>query len=237
MQKAKQHYFKDRALFYTSYPIQRQAQKGDWDFQLNPIFLVAVLDFEYDEQSERRILCRNVALRDEYGDLFSDKLHMIFLQMPLFELQESELVTQRDKWMFFLKNLELFDDIPAILREPVFEKAFHIAEYIKFSPPVQEAYQKDLMAYRDNKNVLDTAHIEGFDKGLAQGKAEGLAEGKAEGLAEGKAEGLAEGKAEGLAEGEAKRQAEIARNLKRLGVDHATIAQATGLSVAEIEKL
>jgi predicted transposase/invertase (TIGR01784 family) len=213
MQKAKQHYFKDRALFYTSYPIQRQAQKGDWDFRLNPIFLVAVLDFEYDEQSERRILCRNVALRDEYGDLFSDKLHMIFLQMPLFELQESELVTQRDKWMFFLKNLESFDDIPAILREPVFEKAFHIAEYIKFSPPLQEAYQKDLMAYRDNKNVLDTAHIEGFDKG--------------------KAEGLAEGEAKGKAEERVKN----ARNLKQLGVDSATIAQATGLSITEIEKL
>ncbi|MDR1141079.1 MAG: hypothetical protein LBL62_05245, partial [Planctomycetaceae bacterium] len=96
-----------------------------------------------------------------------------------------------------------------ILREPVFEKAFHIAEYIKFPSPLQEAYQKDLMAYRDNKNVLDTAHIEGFD----------------------------EGKAEGLAEGEAKRQAEIARNLKQLGVDPETIAQATGLSITEIEKL
>jgi predicted transposase/invertase (TIGR01784 family) len=115
--------------------------------------------------------------------------------------------------MFFLKNLESFDDIPAILREPDFEKAFHIAEYIKFSPPLQDAYQKDLMAYRDNKNVLDTAHIEGFD--------------------EGKAQGLAEGEAKG----EAKRQAEIARNLKQLGVDSATIAQATGLSITEIEKL
>jgi predicted transposase/invertase (TIGR01784 family) len=145
--------------------------------------------------------------------------------MPLFELQESELVTQRDKWMFFLKNLESFDDIPAILREPIFEKAFHIAEYIKFSPPLQEAYQKDLMAYRDNKNVLDTAHIEGFD------------EGKAEGLAEGEAKGKAEGLAEGEAKGKAKRQAEIARNLKQLGVDPETIAQATGLSITEIEKL
>jgi predicted transposase/invertase (TIGR01784 family) len=73
------------------------------------------------------------------------------------------------------------------------------------------------MAYRDNKNVLDTAHIEGFDEGLAQGKAQG--------------------KAEGLAEGEAKERVKNARNFKRLGVDHATIAQATGLSVAEIEKL
>jgi predicted transposase/invertase (TIGR01784 family) len=134
---------------------------------------------------------------------------MIFLQMPFFNLQESELVTKRDKWMFFLKNLELFDDIPFVLREPVFEKAFHIAEYIKFSPQLQEAYQKDLMAYRDNKNVLDTAHDEGFDEGIAVGEARGGA----------------------------KRETEIARNLKTMKISVSDIAKATGLSIDEIEKL
>jgi hypothetical protein len=64
MQKAKQHYFKDRALFYLSFPIQSQAQKGDWDFKLNPVFLVAILDFEYDKEEERRKLYRLVTLKD-----------------------------------------------------------------------------------------------------------------------------------------------------------------------------
>jgi predicted transposase/invertase (TIGR01784 family) len=62
MQKAKQLYFKDRALFYSAFPIQRQAQKGDWDFKLNPVILVAILDFEYDEHEERRKLYRLVTL-------------------------------------------------------------------------------------------------------------------------------------------------------------------------------
>jgi predicted transposase/invertase (TIGR01784 family) len=212
MQKAKQLYFKDRALFYTSFPIQRQAQKGDWNFKLNPVFLVAVLDFEYDEAEERRKLYRLVTLKDQDGDLFWDKLKLIFLQMPFFQLKESELVTKKDKWLFFLKNLESFDDIPAILREPVFEKAFDTAEYVKYPPALQEAYQNDLKVYRDNRNVIETARLEGEAKG----------------------------KAEGLAEGEAKRQAdkaEIVRNLKRLGVDQETISKATGLSITEIDRL
>jgi hypothetical protein len=29
MQKAKQNFFKDRALYYSSFPIQEQAKKGD----------------------------------------------------------------------------------------------------------------------------------------------------------------------------------------------------------------
>jgi predicted transposase/invertase (TIGR01784 family) len=229
MQKAKQLYFKDRALFYLSFPIQSQAQKGDWDFKLNPVFLVAILDFIYDEEEERRKLYRLVTLKDQDNDLFYEKLKLIFLQMPSFRLTESELKTRKDKWLFFLKNLESFNDIPSILREPIFEKAFDTAAYYKYSSAIQEAYQNDLKAYRDNYNVLDTARIEGEARGEAKGRTEGRTEGRAEGLAEGEAKGLAKGKAEG--------KAETARNLKRLGVPAETIAQATGLSLSEIEHL
>lgn len=49
--------------------------------------------------------------------------------------------------------------------------------------------------------------------------------------------GLEKGRAEGLAEGEARERLKNARNLKQLGVPVETIAQATGLSLAEIEAL
>ena len=45
------------------------------------------------------------------------------------------------------------------------------------------------------------------------------------------------GKAEGLAEGEAKEKLNIARNMKAKGANVAFIAECTGLSVEEIEKL
>jgi predicted transposase/invertase (TIGR01784 family) len=134
---------------------------------------------------------------------------MVFLQMPLFDLREPDLKTPKDKWLFFLKNLESFDDVPSILREPVFEQAFSTAEYIKYSPAMQEAYQRDLMAYRDNRNVLETARIEGH----------------------------AEGRAEGEAIGEAKKARETAVAMKQEGFDPAVIARMTGLPLSEIEKL
>ncbi|MDR3233295.1 MAG: PD-(D/E)XK nuclease family transposase, partial [Planctomycetaceae bacterium] len=109
--------------------------------------------------------------------------------------------TRRDKWLYFLKNLESFDGIPAVLSEPVFEKAFGTAEYVRFSQEVQEVYQNDLKIYRDNRNVVDTARIEGFDEGLAEGEAKGRAEGLAE----------------------------IVRKMKSLGIDAATIAQTDRL--------
>jgi len=93
MQKAKQLYFKDRALFYSAFPIQRQAHRGDWNFKLNPVFLVAVLDFEYDEREERRKIYRLVSLKDQDGDEFTDRLKMVFLQMPLFTLDRITILS------------------------------------------------------------------------------------------------------------------------------------------------
>ena len=209
MQKAKQLWFKDRAVFYSSYPILRQGQRGDWNFKLNPVYLVAVLDFEYDETKERRKLYSLVSYKDQDGDEFTDRVKMVFLQMPLFKKVESELETPKDKWLFFLKNLESFAEIPAILREPVFEKAFATAEYVNYPPALQEAYQNDLKAYRDNINVLETARLEGEAIGEARGEARG----------------------------ETNKAREIARNMKRKGLDAALIAETTGLSSAEIKRL
>ena len=58
---------------------------------------------------------------------------MIFLQMPLFTNTESELDDRKDKWCYFLKNLEEFDQIPAIFRDPVFEQAFATAELARLN--------------------------------------------------------------------------------------------------------
>lgn len=55
--------------------------------------------------------------------------------------------------------------------------------------------------------------------------------------ADARAEGLAEGLAEGRTEGARAKAFEDARNLKRLGVSIAIIAEATGLDLVEVESL
>jgi predicted transposase/invertase (TIGR01784 family) len=151
MQKAKVKYFKDRSLFYVTFPIRDQALQGEWNFKLEPIYFVAVLDFEYDEAEERRKFRRDVALKDQDGDVFFDKLHFKFLQMPLFKLQENELKTKFDKWCYFLKNLEIFDHIPSILNEPIFQKAFGTAALAGLSAEQRDRYEQSLIQYRDLK--------------------------------------------------------------------------------------
>lgn len=52
MQNAYQTYFKDRSLFYSTFPIREQAPKGkDWDFKLNHVYTVALLNFDMNEDA------------------------------------------------------------------------------------------------------------------------------------------------------------------------------------------
>jgi predicted transposase/invertase (TIGR01784 family) len=157
MQKAKIKHFKDRSLFYITFPIRDQALQGEWNFKLEPIYFVAILDFEYDEAEEKRKFRRDVALKDQDGEVFFDKLHFKFLQMPLFKMQEYELVTRFDKWCYFLKNLENFDHIPNILNEPIFQKAFGTAELAGLSAEQRAIYEENLIQYWGMKSALETA--------------------------------------------------------------------------------
>jgi predicted transposase/invertase (TIGR01784 family) len=161
MQKAKMHFFKDRSLFYSTFPIREQGQKGVWDFRLLPVYFIAILDFVYDEKEDERKFRRDVCLKDQDGDVFYDKLHFKFLQMPLFNKTENELETHFDKWVYFLKHLEDMDHIPAILNEPIFQKGFDIAEVSHLSSEQYDDYLKSVLSYNEAKAVTDTAFADG----------------------------------------------------------------------------
>jgi predicted transposase/invertase (TIGR01784 family) len=172
MQKAKIKFLKDRAMFYATFPIREQAEKGEWDFELNPIYCVAIMDFKYDEEREKKDYIRNVQLKDQYCQVFYNKLTYVFIEMPRFTKEEHELETHFDKWLYFLKNLEDFKNIPNILKEEIFEKAFHVAEIANFTPEQLAQYEESLKAYRDLKGVVDTSYEEGKAEGRVEEKIE-----------------------------------------------------------------
>ncbi len=217
MQKAKIKYFKDRALFYITFPINEQAQRGDWNFKLLPIYYIAILDFPYDEHEEIRKFDRNVQLRDEDGFVFYDKLGFRFLQMPFFNKKETELVTHYDKWCYFLKHLETFDDIPQILNEPLFDKAFKTAALAAMNPKEREEYEQSKLVYAELKAVMDTSKEEGREIGREEGREIG--------------------REKGIPQGELIKAQKIAKEMKDEGETIERITKYTKLSKEEIEKL
>jgi predicted transposase/invertase (TIGR01784 family) len=87
IQKAKQQFFKDRTVYYFTFPIREQAEKGlNWNFELKKVYMIAILDFEFDENDEVKNKYRyDVKLTDqESKKVFYDKLYFIYLAMPKF---------------------------------------------------------------------------------------------------------------------------------------------------------
>lgn len=172
LQKARQSFFKDRSLFYSTFPIQEQAEKGDWNYELKAVYTVAILDFCFEDEN-RNDLKVSVKLMDEYRKrVFYDKLTFLYLQMPNFRKSENELETLEDKWLYLIRNLHKLQNRPARLQEKVFMKAFETAEVAKLDPTERTAYEDSLKYYRDVKNSLDTAKEEGIEIGKELGREE-----------------------------------------------------------------
>ena len=88
--------------------------------------------------------------------------------MPRFNKNENELESHFEKWLYFLKNLIEFENVPGVLKEAVFEKGFKVAEIAALNKEQHEAYEKSLIQYWDIKSAVDTA----FDDGKNEGKTE-----------------------------------------------------------------
>jgi predicted transposase/invertase (TIGR01784 family) len=167
MQKTKQTFFKDRALYYSTFPIAKQAIPGNWSFELKAVYTVAILDFVFDEDKNDPNKYRyDVMLSDiETHKIFYDKLTFIYLEMPKFNKTVEELKNRFEKWMYVLKNLQRLDRLPDKLRGQIFEKIFSVAEIAKLSNEEYNQYIVSLNAYRDFKNSIDTARAEGLAEG------------------------------------------------------------------------
>lgn len=214
MQNVYQEFFKDRTIYYSTFPIREQAKTGEWDFHLNGVYTVGLLNFIFENKGESaKRMQHEVKLMDvDTKEVFYDKLTYLYVEIPKFNKVEAELETMYDKWMYVLKNLSRLLERPAALQERVFTKLFEQAEIAKFNAQELKAYEESMNAYRDIVNAINT-------------------EGKIK-----YAEGREDGRAEGRAEGMEKRNIEIARNMLGNGESIDKIMLYTGLSKEDIEK-
>ena len=171
MQNAYQTFFKDRSLFYSTFPIREQAPKGsDWNFCLKKVYVVALLNYKMsDEAFDSSDTIHTIALMDtKTNKVFNAKLMFKYVEVGRFDKTDEELTSLSDKWMYVLKNLSRLDNRPAALREKIFSKLFAAASVARFTPTELREYEDSLKAYRDIKNSLDTAKEEGREEGREQ---------------------------------------------------------------------
>ena len=225
MQNREHVNFRERTLYYLSQAIARQGEKGTgWQFDLKAVYGVFFLNFRLSDLPQK--LRTDIVLCDrDTHELFTDKMRYIFLELPLFDKEESECETDFERWIYVLKNMETLQRLPFKARNAVFQKLEQIVDIAALSKEDRMKYDESIKVYRDKLAIM------------AFERQKGQAEGREEGLKEGRAEGLQEGRAEGLKEGHTKGKLEVARNLKQMGMATEAIARATGLTAEAIEAL
>ena len=169
MQKAEQQYFKDRMLYYSTFPIQEQARnKGaNWDFELQHVYSIGILDFVFreDQEDPDKYLYEVKLLDTGSKNEFYKKLTYIYLSMPKFTKTIDELETKFDKWLYLLKHLDKLDRIPEKIKDKIFKKLFKTAELAQMGSEELKQYEGSVNAYRDLNNSIKTARRQGLMEG------------------------------------------------------------------------
>ena len=213
MQNRSQPYFKNRSVFYASRAIVEQGKRGaDWNYEYKAVYVIAFLNFERKDISEH-FRC-DVALMDmEKKTPFSDKIRLVYLQLPLFTKEPDDCQNTFERIIYVLKNMDILERMPWLAKDAVFQRLASIAEVAALSKEERWQYEESLRKYRDTISVMEGQFQEGREKGIA------------------------EGRAEGMAEGELKKNLENARKMKKKGYPIDDISEVTGLSAEEINAL
>jgi predicted transposase/invertase (TIGR01784 family) len=209
MQNKSQPFFKNRSIYYISRSISRQGEPGnDWVYDVKAVYIIALLNFHRDDISKE--FRTDVALMDmKHKTLFSDKMRLVYLQLPYFTKELDECETLFEKLIYVLKHMDVLQRMPWLAQDAVFQKLASIADVASLTQQERIAYDENLRIYRDNIAVYEGQYLEGLEKGEAKGRAEG--------------------RVEALMEN--------ARRMKADGMATDLIAKYTGLSVNEIEQL
>ena len=168
MQNRPQAFFKQRTIYYAAGSIARQGERGsEWCYDIKAVYCISFLNFAQTEiSSEFRT---DVALMDMCScRLFSDKIRLIYLQLPLFTKEVDECVNDFERWIYVLKHMETLNRLPFAAKSAVFKRLAEITDIASLSKQERMMYDESLRKFRDTIVVMEGARLSGVEQGRAE---------------------------------------------------------------------
>ena len=232
MQRRSQKYYRERMVFYSTYPLQHQyvEAKREYDespdpkqpfafrYRLFPVYIISITEFALEHEAtwpEERFVSRYSIRENATGELYCETLNYVFVELPRFRKALQQKSAVAEKWAFVFNNITRLREVPGELSEKYFRKLFESAKIANFTGEEQLSYIESQKMKYDYENVLEYAKEQAHDEGYSKGFSEGKADGEAKGREEGREEGVAS----------------IVTKLLQSGMTAEAIAKATGLSV------
>jgi predicted transposase/invertase (TIGR01784 family) len=211
VQRRKQPFYPERALYYSTFQIQRQVESGAENYDFLPVYVVNILNFKMDDDPESRAVRTVYRLYEETSHkLLTNRVTFIFLELPKFTKRIDELDGNILDGMYFcFKNMTTLETRPEVLNHQVFARIFEVSELYNMDQYTRDKVLQKMTTERDLRNqmayAMQEATAEGLEKGLVEGRAEGIVM--------------------------------VARNMLHQGIGVDVISTCTGLSASEIELL
>ncbi len=227
VQRRKQPFYPERALYYSTFQIQNQVDAGASNYDFLPVYVINILNFNLDVNKgnpEVKTIYR-LYERNAHTSL-TDRLTFIFIELRKFDKTISELTGNILEGIYFcLKHISSLTERPESLRHDIFRKIFEVSELMNMDSAIRQKVIEKMTTERDLKNQMDWARKEAIEEGLA------------EGIAKGRVEGIAKGRAEGRAEGINETRLEIAKRMLNKGMPEEEVADLTALTLEELRSL
>jgi predicted transposase/invertase (TIGR01784 family) len=206
--------FEKRILYNAAKSYSTQLMAGQGYNLLNPVIALTITDFvmfaELSNVTSKFVLKE----KDFLIDYPIYDIELVFVELPKFKKQLSELETIVEKWLYFLSNARSLPKVPATMEEiPEIKKAFYIANQANLTLDELEDQEKEEIYIQDQRGVVSKAIKQGLEQGLEQGLGLGLVQGA---------------KQEKIA---------IAQKMLLNLINDHTICETTGLSPSDLESL
>lgn len=165
MQNKYQYSFKNRSIYYVARSIVEQGQRGrQWNYDVKAVYLVAFMNFMQAEIASK--FRTDVVLMDmEERTQFSDKVRLVYLQLPYFNKEAEDCKTTFDRMIYVLKNMDILERMPWAAQDSVFQKLASIAEVAALDKEERFRYDENIRAFRDNHVIMETQRMEGRKEG------------------------------------------------------------------------
>lgn len=160
MQNRYQEYFIDRAIFYASRAIVGQGIKGDWNYKVAPVYTICFMNFNIEGNTPQKFRTDVTLMDMENNSIFSNKIRLIYLMLPLFNKSEEDCVNNFERWIYILKNMSTFERMPFMARNAVFKKLAEIADVTALSKEDRDKYDESIKIMRDYIATYNGAKIE-----------------------------------------------------------------------------
>lgn len=174
MQVEEQVHFRERALFYATFPVQEQVlaqRKGmayrshDEQYLYPPVYVISFLNFSLHD-GEDRVLYRYDLREQQSGELMTDRLNFLFLEMTNYRKEEPEASDSfAEKLSYALTHMKMLEERPAALVEEVFGLLFAACEISRLDEQQKLQYQDDMTTEMDKLNIQYTRDLRAREEG------------------------------------------------------------------------